>query len=78
MEASFEYMIGNNGTEPESSYPYIGAKKPCSFNSSRSVGFTMNSYAFVEGDEKTLKEALATVGPLAVAINGHLESFYNY
>ena len=78
MEASFEYIIGNNGTEPESSYPYVGDKKPCRFNSSRSVGFTMNSYEFVEGDEETVKEALATVGPLAVGINGGLESFFNY
>jgi cathepsin L len=59
------------------SYPYVGVDENCAFNPSN-IG--ANATAFVvltPGDENVLKEAVANVGPISVAIeaNGNFDSY---
>lgn len=77
MSAVFEYIIGNNGTETASTYPFEEFQNGCRFNATRSTIF-LKSYGFVVGDEEDLRQALSAIGPLALGVNGALETFFNY
>lgn len=69
--------MGNNGTELAANYPLQDFQYPCQFKSKSSVGF-VKSFSSVIGDEENLKQALSAIGPLAVGINGNIDSFFNY
>ncbi|KAF5895650.1 cathepsin L1-like, partial [Clarias magur] len=75
---AFKYISKNKGIDTEDSYPYEGRDWYCRFNPA-TVGATCTGYVFVRsGDEKALQEAVATIGPISVAIDaGHI-SFQLY
>ncbi|GFY74932.1 cathepsin L [Trichonephila inaurata madagascariensis] len=78
MDAAFEFIKSENGIDTEESYPYEGAQDSCTFKSS-SVGATCTGHVDIpSGDEEALKHAVATVGPVSVAIDAHHESFHDY
>lgn len=77
MVAVFKYLIGNNGTEAALTYGLKDVQYPCQFNSTRTAAL-IKSYGTFSGNEDYLKRALASIGPLAVGLNGRLETFYNY
>ncbi|KAK3538174.1 hypothetical protein QTP70_032564 [Hemibagrus guttatus] len=78
MNTSFEYIRDNNGIDTEKSYPYEARDNDCRFNPA-TVGATCTGYVNIKsGDEKALQEAVATIGPISVAIDaGHI-SFQQY
>ncbi|MBW3941429.1 C1 family peptidase, partial [Neisseria meningitidis] len=55
MDDAFEYVIGNDGIDTESSYPFVtvdGQTESCTFSSSN-VGATISSYADVTSGDET-------------------------
>jgi len=81
MDYAFDYIIDVGGIESEDDYPYVsadGSNPTCIFNESL-VAATFSSYVEVNsGDEAALQEAVATVGPVSVAIDASQPSFMSY
>jgi len=78
MDYAFEYIISNKGLDTESSYPYTARDGSCKFNPAN-VGGTLSSYKDVQaGSEAALQSAVATVGPISVAIDASHNSFQFY
>jgi len=78
MTYAYKYIKENNGIDTEESYPYVGKDQNCTFNAS-TVGATVTGYVEVpSGNEDALQNAVATVGPVAVAIDASHSSFHFY
>ncbi|XP_077477467.1 cathepsin L.1 [Stigmatopora argus] len=78
MDNAFQYIQKNGGIDTEDSYPYEAEDGQCRFNAAN-IGATCTGYVDVKkGDERGLKEAVATVGPVSVAIDASQESFQLY
>jgi len=78
MDSAFEYIRDNKGIDTEASYPYTARDGRCRFNAAN-VGATVSGFVDVEsGDEDALVAALATVGPVSVAIDASRSSFQFY
>jgi cathepsin L len=78
MDQAFTYIIKNNGLDTEASYPYTAMDGKCKFEAS-TVGATVSSFKdIIKGSESDLQNAVATVGPVSVAIDASLPSFQMY
>uniref|UniRef100_T1IY06 Cathepsin L n=1 Tax=Strigamia maritima TaxID=126957 RepID=T1IY06_STRMM len=78
MDNAFQYIKANGGIDTEDSYKYEAQDGPCRFKKS-SVGATVSGFVDVsEGDENALAEAVATVGPVSVAIDASHPNFQLY
>ncbi|CAF5121374.1 unnamed protein product, partial [Rotaria socialis] len=75
---AFEYIKENNGIDTEGSYPYEAIDNQCRFKTA-SVGATDTGFTDIKSqDEGSLQEAVATVGPISVAIDASHASFQLY
>jgi len=78
MDYAFEYIKVNNGIDTEKSYPYQAADHPCRFKAA-DVGATDTGFVDVKTkDESALQQAVATIGPISVAIDASHASFQLY
>ncbi|XP_054721309.1 cathepsin L-like [Uloborus diversus] len=78
MDNAFKYIKKNGGIDTEASYPYEEAAGTCRFKK-ENVGATVSGYVDIpSGDEKALLQAVATVGPVSVAIDASHFSFQLY
>jgi cathepsin L len=78
MDYAFEYIKANNGIDTEPSYPYEARDGTCRFKSA-DVGATDTGYTDIASkDENALQQAVATVGPISVAIDASHSSFQLY
>uniref|UniRef100_W5K2V1 Cathepsin L.1 n=1 Tax=Astyanax mexicanus TaxID=7994 RepID=W5K2V1_ASTMX len=78
MDQAFEYIKANKGIDTEDSYPYEATDGDCRFKPD-SVGATCTGFVDItSGDEKALQEAVATIGPISVAIDAGHSSFQLY
>jgi cathepsin L len=78
MDQAFQYVIDARGIDTENSYPYKAIDEKCDF-STKTIGATLKSYTDIPtGNEKALEEAVATVGPISVAIDASQMSFQFY
>ncbi|KAI3379572.1 hypothetical protein SNEBB_009560 [Seison nebaliae] len=79
MDQAFSYIKSNKGIDSEASYPYLGIDDTCHFKradvSANDTGFTDIKPS---KDEDALKSAVATVGPISVAIDASHVSFQLY
>jgi len=79
MDKAFEYVIKNNGVDTESSYPYEAVNgKECKYNKTN-IGATISSYHDIpQNSEADLQKAVATIGPISVAIDASQPTFHFY
>ncbi|XP_032568834.1 cathepsin S isoform X2 [Chiroxiphia lanceolata] len=78
MTEAFQYIIDNHGIESEESYPYTAQNGTCHYNASASAASCSRYVELPEGDEAALRDAVATVGPVAVAIDATRPTFFLY
>ncbi|XP_035530682.1 cathepsin L.1 [Morone saxatilis] len=78
MDNAFQYIQANGGIDTEDSYPYEAEDGQCRYNPD-SIGAKCTGYVDVkQGDEDALQEAVATIGPVSVAIDASHASFQLY
>ncbi|KAG7328571.1 hypothetical protein KOW79_008515 [Hemibagrus wyckioides] len=78
MDQAFDYIKDNKGIDTEDSYPYEATDGDCRFKPA-SVGATCTGYVDITTeDENALQEAVATIGPISVAIDAGHTSFQLY
>ncbi|XP_070777479.1 cathepsin S, ortholog 1 [Enoplosus armatus] len=78
ISKSYSYIIRNKGVDSESFYPYEHQNSVCRYSVKGKAGYCSNFHILPQGDEKTLQAVVASVGPVAVAINAMLPSFHLY
>ncbi|GMR62893.1 hypothetical protein PMAYCL1PPCAC_33088, partial [Pristionchus mayeri] len=75
---AFDYVRDNNGIDTEALYPYTAKFQRCHFEKA-DVGETDAGYERIRsGDEEALKNAVALIGPISVAIDAEHPSFMGY
>jgi len=78
MDSAFKYIKTVGGIDTEASYPYTARNGKCKFNKT-SIGATCTGFVDVKSrDENALLQAVATVGPISVAIDASHFSFQFY
>ncbi|CAF0851886.1 unnamed protein product [Adineta steineri] len=78
MDQAFEYIKENMGIDTEDSYPYKAVDDSCHFDA-KNVGATDTGFTDITSkDESALQQAVATVGPISVAIDAGHTSFQLY
>ncbi|XP_024114329.1 cathepsin S, ortholog2, tandem duplicate 1 [Oryzias melastigma] len=78
MHQAFQYVIDNQGIDSDAGYPYVGLTQNCHYRSEYRAA-NCSQYKFLpEGDENALKEAIATIGPISVAIDATRPRFAFY
>jgi len=78
MDSAFKYIAANNGIDTETGYPYEAKDGKCRYEESK-IG--ANDTGFIDiknGSESDLQNAIATVGPISVAIDASKMSFQFY
>ncbi|XP_034555837.1 cathepsin L1 [Notolabrus celidotus] len=78
MANAYDYVV-NNGLMSTSSYPYTSADtQPCYYDNRQAVAH-IKDYRFIpKGDEQALADAVATIGPITVALDADHSSFLFY
>ncbi|VDN32438.1 unnamed protein product [Cylicostephanus goldi] len=78
MDLAFEYIKENHGIDTEESYPYVGRETKCHFKA-KDIGADDKGFVDLpEGDEEALKVAVATQGPISIAIDAGHRTFQLY
>lgn len=78
MNNAFTYVSDNKGLDTEQSYPYEAKDDNCRYNPDTSGATDSGHVDITKDDEQALKAAVATVGPIAVAIDASHRSFQLY
>ncbi|XP_027882685.1 cathepsin L1 [Xiphophorus couchianus] len=78
MANAYDYVI-SNGLQTTDTYPYTSVdSQPCFYDSRLAVAH-IRDYRFIpKGDEQALADAVATVGPITVAVDADHASFLFY
>ncbi|XP_048242138.1 procathepsin L-like isoform X2 [Haliotis rufescens] len=78
MEFAFEYIKVNEGIDTETSYAYKARDDRCRFKRAN-VGATDTGFTIIQrGSESDLQNAVATVGPISIAIDASRPTFRLY
>ena len=75
MNDAFQYMIDHQGgsIETEAAYPYTGRAGTCAWDPSKKAEKEITKWtAIPQGDEDALLDAVATVGPISIAVDASM------
>ncbi|NWW43276.1 CATS protein, partial [Pedionomus torquatus] len=78
MTNAFQYIIDNQGIDSDESYPYTAQNGTCQYNASTRAATCSKYVELPHADEEALKEAVANVGPVSVAIDATQPTFFLY
>ena len=78
MDSAFQYIEDKGGLETESEYSYTAEGGDCTFDKSKVVATCTGFTDVTSGSETDLQSAVATVGPVSVAIDASHQSFHLY
>ncbi|XP_071356512.1 cathepsin K-like isoform X3 [Trachinotus anak] len=78
ISKAFKYVIRNGGVDSEKFYPYEHQNGKCRYSVKGKAGYCSDLHILPSGDERALQAAVASVGPVAVAVNAMLPSFQHY
>ncbi|XP_028691207.1 cathepsin L2 isoform X1 [Macaca mulatta] len=78
MNSAFRYVKENGGLDSEESYPYVAMDGICKYRPENSVANDTGFEVVPAGKEKALMKAVATVGPISVAMDAGHSSFQFY
>ncbi|MBN3300004.1 CATS protein, partial [Amia calva] len=78
INEAFQYVIDNGGIDSNLTYPYTAMCGSCQYTVGHRAA-TCHSYSWIlPGSEDALKQSLATVGPVSVAIDVSQPQFILY
>ncbi|XP_015276075.1 PREDICTED: cathepsin L1-like [Gekko japonicus] len=76
---AFEYVRDNRGINSEDAYPYLEKEGfSCHYNPQERAANCTSLVAVQRGSEAALEQAVATVGPVSVAVDAHNFPFHFY
>jgi len=78
MDFAFTYVADSRGIESEANYPYVAAEGTCAYNVSEAAAVDTGFVDLPSGNETSLVENVACVGPISVAIDASHQSFQLY
>jgi len=78
MDNAFQYIKQNKGIDTEDSYPYEARDDDCRYKKENLGGEDIGFVDVESGNEEKLMHAVASVGPIAIAIDASHESFQFY
>lgn len=78
MDNAFRYIKANKGIDTEVAYPYEARDGPCRFKPAAVAATDVGYTDIPEGNEAALTQAIATIGPISVAIDASHFSFQLY
>ncbi|XP_065276063.1 cathepsin S-like isoform X2 [Emys orbicularis] len=78
MTQAFQYIIDNDGIDSDSSYPYAAQNGTCHYNPATRAATCSKFVELPHADEAALKDAIANIGPVSVAIDAKQPSFFLY
>jgi cathepsin L len=78
MDNAFNYIKANKGVDTEECYPYKARDEKCTYKTS-CIGATVTGFVDIPSkNESALQQAVATIGPISVAIDAGHNSFQLY
>ncbi|XP_067425615.1 cathepsin S [Emydura macquarii macquarii] len=78
MTHAFQYIIDNNGIDSDASYPYTAQDGSCHYNQTMRAATCSKFVELPYANEAALKEAIANIGPVSVAIDATQPTFFLY
>ncbi|XP_072469021.1 procathepsin L-like [Notamacropus eugenii] len=78
MDNAFLYVKKNKGIDTEETYPYEAKDGSCHYRPECSSVYVTGFVDIPSGQENALKKAVATVGPISVAVDAGHTSFQFY
>merc|ERR1712215_527452 len=78
FQSCWRYIRDAGGDESEAAYPYVARQGWCRFNRGQAVAQVSGYQNCQRGDENGLASAIASVGPVSVAIDASRPGFRRY